>query len=150
MVLFWIFCGVLLLLLTLTVPHDEEAVHETVKRSLMKQQTSPPSNTNTEPDVSTVVPTKNNIACQEYSETAYVKIEDDGNSTSIRIDRSSSNDLLLPVANGKGGYQRTEKKITIEHSHYPGTVPVPAGNRFHYNPLFSFAHTRTVHFSGEY
>lgn len=35
-VLFWLVCGVLLLLLTRTVLHDEEVVQESVKQSMLR------------------------------------------------------------------------------------------------------------------
>lgn len=144
-VMFWLFCGVLLLLLTCTVKHDEEIVHETVKQSVLRKlslQNNLANHVTNFENSSFGLPGDT----AEYSDASYVKICEDERSTSIIIDRTSSNDCLLPP--NRNVLHKTENKITIKHNRNKAV-----GNSLETcdeeNPQLSIEHTRSTYTTGK-
>lgn len=137
-------------MLTFTVKQDEEIVHETVKQSVIRKMNLPPSLPNhfeTIESMNTIAQGINPIySGADYSETSYVKICEDEHRTSIIIDRTSSNDYLLP--SNRNLIHKSENKITIKHNHskVSSTVSTTYDTE---NPIFTRQHTSTNYHDGK-
>lgn len=129
-------------MLTCTVKHDEEIVHETVKESMVRKLSHAPSLANNLETVHTMNAFAREInpvyGGTDFSEAAYVKICEDEHSTSITIDRTSFKDL--PSSGNL--IQKSENKITVKHNHNKVSSTVSTSYATE-NPLYRKQHTST-------
>lgn len=104
-VMFWIFCGFMLLSLSFTVVQDERRVQEKIKESLLRKAQE--SLADEEP--------RNMLASPSRADTSYVEILDE-NIDSVLAHPVDSTPTAFGIPTRSEGYKRNPL-FSIEHTH---------------------------------